>query len=202
MAIAGIGWASINVNSYPMIVEMSKSSDIGNNIDRTIGLCDNAVFIGDSLTVGQYYISNSSSYRNFYNYPYFLKKMMQINNITELARSGATSSSWWNEFANDITATNSIYFVWLGTNDNFTDTVSTDCAGDDYTQYANTETGNMGKILAKIKSLDGNKIILLINLLTILFGKVVIFPSNNILLRLFNIHQISVSSYPKPKPII
>lgn len=28
-ALAGIGWASINVNSYPMVVEMSKSSDVG-----------------------------------------------------------------------------------------------------------------------------------------------------------------------------
>lgn len=28
-ALIGIGWASINVNSYPMIVEMSKGSDIG-----------------------------------------------------------------------------------------------------------------------------------------------------------------------------
>lgn len=29
MCIIGIGWASINVNSYPMVVEMSKGSDIG-----------------------------------------------------------------------------------------------------------------------------------------------------------------------------
>jgi MFS family permease len=28
-AIIGIGWAAINVNSYPMVVEMSKSGDIG-----------------------------------------------------------------------------------------------------------------------------------------------------------------------------
>lgn len=28
-AFTGIGWASINVNSYPMVVEMSKSSDVG-----------------------------------------------------------------------------------------------------------------------------------------------------------------------------
>jgi maltose/moltooligosaccharide transporter len=28
-ALAGIGWASINVNSYPMVVEMSKGSDVG-----------------------------------------------------------------------------------------------------------------------------------------------------------------------------
>ena len=29
MALAGIGWATINVNSYPMVVEMAKGSDIG-----------------------------------------------------------------------------------------------------------------------------------------------------------------------------
>ncbi len=28
-AVAGVGWASINVNSYPMVVEMSRGSDIG-----------------------------------------------------------------------------------------------------------------------------------------------------------------------------
>ena len=28
-AIAGIGWATINVNSFPMVVEMSKSGDVG-----------------------------------------------------------------------------------------------------------------------------------------------------------------------------
>jgi len=29
MALAGVGWATINVNSYPMVVEMSKGSNIG-----------------------------------------------------------------------------------------------------------------------------------------------------------------------------
>ena len=28
-ALAGVAWAAINVNSYPMVVEMSKGSDIG-----------------------------------------------------------------------------------------------------------------------------------------------------------------------------
>ena len=28
-ALTGVGWASINVNSYPMVVEMSKSTDVG-----------------------------------------------------------------------------------------------------------------------------------------------------------------------------
>jgi MFS family permease len=29
MALAGIGWATINVNSYPMVVEMAKSGNVG-----------------------------------------------------------------------------------------------------------------------------------------------------------------------------
>ena len=29
MAVIGIGWASINVNSYPMVVEMSTGADVG-----------------------------------------------------------------------------------------------------------------------------------------------------------------------------
>ncbi|MDD3422499.1 MAG: MFS transporter, partial [Bacilli bacterium] len=29
MALAGIGWATINVNSYPMVVEMGKEGDVG-----------------------------------------------------------------------------------------------------------------------------------------------------------------------------
>ena len=28
-ALAGIGWATINVNSYPMVVELAKNSDTG-----------------------------------------------------------------------------------------------------------------------------------------------------------------------------
>jgi MFS family permease len=27
--LAGVGWASINVNSYPMVVEMSRGADVG-----------------------------------------------------------------------------------------------------------------------------------------------------------------------------
>ena len=28
-ALAGIGWATINVNSYPMVVELAKAGDVG-----------------------------------------------------------------------------------------------------------------------------------------------------------------------------
>ena len=130
-------------------------------MNRTMGITDHAVFIGDSLTNGAYVLAEGNSYRNYYNYPYFLKKLMGINSITELARNGGTAQSLWSQFGDQITDTNSVYFVWIGTNSNFTDTIDTDCAGDDYNNYANTETGCMGKILGKINSLEGNKIVLL-----------------------------------------
>lgn len=156
----GFTLAYYDVN-YTLGKLLEKYDGASFEVNRSIGSISNAVFIGDSLTVGQYYTSASSLYRNYYNYPYFLKKMMQIDTITEIAKGGATATSWWNEFNSQITQSNSVYFVWLGTNSTFTDTIDTDCVGDDYTQYANTETGNMGKILQKINSLSNNKIILL-----------------------------------------
>ncbi len=131
--------------------------------NNVTGLINKAVFIGDSLTYGQTYISSTSpvAYRNKYNYPYFMKKFLQIDSIEEYARSGATATSWWNAFNENINTNNAVYFVWLGTNGRFTDTVESDCAGNDYTTYAETETGYMGKILGKISALSNVKIVLL-----------------------------------------
>lgn len=46
MAMAGVGWATINVNSYPMIVEMSKASDIG----KYTGIYYTASMIAQTVT--------------------------------------------------------------------------------------------------------------------------------------------------------
>ena len=143
------------------LIKIKNSVTTNENLNRTMGITDNAVFIGDSLTNGAYYTASGTRYRNFYNYPYFLKKLMGINSITELAKNGGTAQSLWSQFGSQITATNSVYFVWIGTNSTFTDTIDTDCAGNDYNDYANTETGCMGKILGKINSLEGNKIVLI-----------------------------------------
>lgn len=153
-------------HSYDKVFKIYESKEstliqTNSDINKTIGITSNAVFCGDSLTYGQAYTSATSSYQNYYNYPYFMKKLLNLDTIEEYARGGATATSWWNRFNENITSTDSIYFVWLGTNSNFTDTVATDCAGDDYTQYAETETGYYGKILGKIKSLSGNKIVML-----------------------------------------
>lgn len=151
-------YSDLNYTIDSIVNEIGKTEY---KFNRSVGVTNKAFFIGDSLTYGQYYTSASSSYRNYYNYPYFLNKMMQFESMIEVARGGATATSWWTSFGDLITESNTVYFVWLGTNSTFTDTINTDCVGNDYTQYANTETGNMGKILQKIKSLDNNRIVLL-----------------------------------------
>lgn len=130
------------------------------NGDYYNGVTDKLVCVGDSLLYGQTYTGASQSYRNFFNIPHYLSKKLSCSSVSEIATPGATSSSWWTAYNESLTEANSLYVVWLGTNDNFTDTVSTDCAGDDYTQYANNETGDFGRILGKIKALGNNKIVL------------------------------------------
>lgn len=137
------------------------------DIKSDVGAFDKAFFIGDSLTYGQTYTASNQSYRNYYNYPYYLKKLLQINDITEVARAGATAQSWWNQYNEQITQTDTCYFIWLGTNDAYTDTVATDCAGDDYTQFAETATGYLGKIVGKCASMSNVKIVMLNNFATV-----------------------------------
>lgn len=137
------------------------------DIKSDVGAFDKAFFIGDSLTYGQTYTASNTTYRNYYNYPYYLKKLLQINEITEVARAGATAQSWWSSYNDQITQTDTCYFIWLGTNDDYTDTVATDCAGDDYTQFAETATGYLGKIVGKVASLSNVKIVMLNNFATV-----------------------------------
>lgn len=156
--------ADDEVEIYESIMPVFIDTQFENNYN---GMIANAIFCGDSLTYGQTYTAASTSYRNYFNYPYFVKKLMQIDNITEYATPGATNSSWWSSYNENITESNSVYFIWLGTNSQMTDTVATDCSGDDYTQFATTETGYLGKILGKIASLDNNKIVILNNFSTV-----------------------------------
>lgn len=154
-----------NVKIYESI--FTYTTPLQQDIKSDVGAFDKAFFIGDSLTYGQTYTASNQSYRNYYNYPYYLKKLLQINEITEVARSGATAQSWWSSYNDQITQTDTCYFIWLGTNDAYTDTVATDCAGDDYTQFAETATGYLGKIVGKVASLSNVKIVMLNNFATV-----------------------------------
>lgn len=50
-------------------------------------------------------------------------------------------------------------FIWLGTNAGVTNTVDTDCVGSDISEYANTYTGDYGRIIKTLVD-NGNKVIL------------------------------------------
>ena len=120
---------------------------------------DNITCIGDSLTYSQVYTSASGSRQAYVPYPKALaRKTGAAYQI--IARAGASAKGVWDAYADQIVArANDLTIIYLGTNEGLTNTVDTDCAGTDYTQYADTNTGAMGKLIKK--SLDlGNKVVL------------------------------------------
>ena len=136
------------------------------NNNNVIGITKNLICIGDSLTAGETYISNTSPkfYNNYYSFPYFLSKLLHCDNFKNFGRGGSTAQSYWNDIISDLEIPNNTLFtVWLGTNNEFTDTIDTDCADANYLNWSDTQTGCMGKILAKILTGENNKIILLNN---------------------------------------
>ena len=130
--------------------------------DRIFGYPFEMTFIGDSLTAGQTYVNAQGNpdyvYLNKANYPDVFKRILQLDTKTVIAVPGASSSSLWSSKSSEIAAVhNQFVIVWLGTNGGLTDTVDTDCAGDDPSQYANTNTGNYGKIIKTLMN-NGNKV--------------------------------------------
>lgn len=137
------------------------------SINNIIGITRNLVCIGDSLTYGAtYYLDYSPRfYKNYYSMPYFLSKLLQTESFENLGRGGATAQSCWNNIISSYDVPiNSLFTLWLGTNNAFTDTLETDCPPHtDYNTWADTQTGCMGKIIAKILSGANNKILLINN---------------------------------------
>lgn len=121
----------------------------------------NITCIGDSLTHGVVTTDSQGGYRIAkYPYPAVLQRITGAT-VEEIAHGGYSASDWWGAYSESITSkTNQLALVFLGTNDGLTDTIDTDCAGDDYTTYANTDTGCYGKILGKLKEV-GAKIVLI-----------------------------------------
>lgn len=130
--------------------------------NRIYGYPFSMAFIGDSLTAGQTYVNAQGNpnyvYTNKANYPDVFSRIMQLDSKTVIAVPGGSSSTVWSGKQTEISAIhNQFVIVWLGTNGGLTDTVDTDCAGDDPTQYANTNTGNYGKIIKTLMN-NGNKV--------------------------------------------
>lgn len=119
---------------------------------------DNIVCCGDSLTYGAvYYGSEAKQALN--PYPKVLGKLTGCN-VANIASGGYSAKDWWDNYNTEITGANKLYIIYLGVNGQLTDTVDTDCVGDDYTTYANTNTGSYGKIIQKILD-SGSQVVLI-----------------------------------------
>lgn len=119
-----------------------------NNEDYYKYIFNNGICIGDSLTEG--YASGNIGVIS-QTYPKFLGRMMDIP-ITNGGKSGASATSWYKErFSVYNYADKDFAIIYLGTNQGLTDTLDTDVnAYSDYTQYADTNTGNYCKIIEGI----------------------------------------------------
>jgi hypothetical protein len=113
--------------------------------------------IGDSLT--------ESSNANDITYPAFLGLRTGIT-CDNAGHSGYAASNWWSDFGVNFDFTPyQTFVIWLGTNGPLTDTLDTDVIPyNDYTQFANTETGCYCKIISKIMSQVPKARIFLVNL--------------------------------------
>lgn len=121
----------------------------------------NVICIGDSVTqgVGSHPLGEKA-YE--YSYPTRLAKMTDWT-IENAGFGGITSLGWWqNKFANYDFARYQLAIIELGYNGGLSDTLDTDCAGDDYTAYADTNTGAYCKIIEGIKAANPNALIVLI----------------------------------------
>ena len=119
---------------------------------------------GDSLTAGNCYINGYGGNAIDQNYPRMLGRMLDCN-VKNGGDSGASTSQWYNNKMPTYTLTDyDTFIIWLGTNGGLTDTLATDVDPYvDYNDFATTETGYYCKIIAKIKDLNPDAMIVLIN---------------------------------------
>lgn len=135
--------------------EMQQNKENKVNI---LAMYDDIICCGDSLTYGQVYLSASNSRQAFSPYPKVIEKLTGIISHN-FSTAGITTQNWWGSYANELSQ-DGLYLICLGTNGGLTDTIDTDCVGDDPSQFANTNTGCYGKILQTIKN-NGNKALLI-----------------------------------------
>ena len=118
---------------------------------------DKIILCGDSLFNGQVYTGQSQSRTARKKCGEVMQSLTGVTTTT-YATNGYSSTDWWTAYNANINE-DGLYIVFLGTNGGLTRTVSTDCAGSDLTQFANTNTGNYGKILQKIKDNNYNAVL-------------------------------------------
>lgn len=170
----------INVKNYydikTIIADLPEIHENIENIEENIAYLENkrknilSIFsniscFGDSLTYSQVYTGRDAineidlSRQAYRTWPETLGIRTGAN-IENLSTAGYTASQWWNKYKNQIVhKDNQLCIIYLGTNSGLTDTVDTDCAGDNPDNFADTNTGNYGRIIAKCLSV-GAKVLL------------------------------------------
>lgn len=120
-----------------------------------------AICIGDSVTEGVGSVSDYTKVKNF-SYPTRLAEMTGWT-IENAGKAGLTALEWWQQiFANYDYTQYQVALIELGLNSGLTDTIDTDVTGDDYTKYADTNTGGYCKIIEGIKAQNENIFIVLL----------------------------------------
>lgn len=155
-------WKQIQTeDTVQSIVETAVSTAIADYYPYNIlSAFKNITCIGDSLTASQVYTSATTSRQAYKPYP---KVIADRAGATEtiLAMAGDSASQAWNRNGENIVQKDAqLTLVYLGTNGGLTDTMDTDMVGNDYTQWANTNTGCYGKIIAKSIAV-GSRVVLI-----------------------------------------
>lgn len=152
---------------YEQSIEKAKYNYKNDGLD-ILSAFSNVSCFGDSLTASVVYTRDNgdsthqtrSAYKK---YPWILGQKIGAE-AESVARGGYTATDWWNEFSNRIVEKeNQLIVIYLGTNGGLTDTVETDASGTDYTTYANTNTGNYCKIVAKSLSVGARVLLIKIH---------------------------------------
>lgn len=121
----------------------------------------NVICIGDSVTQG---IGSTPTGAESYNYSYPTRLAKKTDwTIENAGFGGITALGWWQDkFSNYDFSQYQLTIIELGYNGGLTDTLDTDCVGDDYTAYSDTNTGAYCKIIEGIKAVNPNMLIVLI----------------------------------------
>ena len=140
--------------SYKIQILENKNSI--QNIENKLPITENSKilhcgFIGDSLTEGDYGSLDGSINKHDLNYPYYFKQVTGWTG-TNFGKCGWTTKDVWERIVStmNLGIKYNIFIIMLGTNGGLTDTIDADCNGNDYNNYAETQTGSYCKIVEHI----------------------------------------------------
>lgn len=141
-----------------IVIESEMNASV---LDYLTDAFSTAICIGDSVTEGVGSVSDYTKVKN-YSYPTRLAKMTDWT-IENGGKAGLTALQWWqSEFVKYDYSQYQVALIELGLNSGLTDTLDADVVGDDYTQYADTNTGGYCKIIEGIKAQNEDSFIVLV----------------------------------------